>query len=373
LEKNWFAIVLVIVVIAGTGVAAYQLVGKVPTLTIQTTTSLNDSGLLDILKPAFESQYTCDMRWVAVGTGQALTNAALGEADLVMVHSPSNELWFVNHTDPAETDSVNSITYAGYGIMRVNFAYNYFLIVGPVSDPLHIYGNSTLMNSPNLIFQKIYTFGQNGTPGIYFASRADASGTNSKEVSIWTALKLWNSTGKSSTYLGWPKNVPKTGNTWYLATGQGMGATLQIADQKGAYTLTDYATWLKMEAQGVVSSLEVVSNTTIPSLKNIYSVIAVDPNVVPTANFVLARKFIYWMATKGIDVVGNYTIDGQHVFTVYLNYTRTSPSGSPLDDVYNGTFASNLGNPSFQPVSSPTASGAAVAPRLSTHSKNEIQ
>jgi ABC-type tungstate transport system permease subunit len=229
------------------------------------------------------------------------------------------------------------------------------------------------MNSPNLIFLKIYTFGQNGTPGIYFASRGDASGTNSKEVSIWTALKLWNSTGKTSTYLGWPKNVPKSGNTWYLSTGQGMAETLQIADQKGAYTLTDYATWLKMESEGVVSDLKVVSNTTVPSLKNIYSVIAVDPNVVPTANFNLARKFVYWMATVGENVLGNYTIDGQHVFTRYLNYNGTSPSGSPLDDVYNGTFGTNLGNPNFSPVSSPPSNGAAVASRLSTPSKSNIQ
>jgi tungstate transport system substrate-binding protein len=261
--------------------------------------------------------------------------------------------------------------------MRVNFAVNFYLIVGPVSDPLHISGNSTLMNSATQIFQKIYTFGQKDTPGIYFASRADASGTNNKEAEIWEALGLWNSSGASSTYLGWPVNVSTTAPSWYLATGTGMSETLTIADQKGAYTLTDPATWLKMESEGAVSNLKVVSNTSIPFLRNLYSVIAVDPTVVPTANFVLAKKFIYWMATKGIDIVGNFTIDGQHVYKVYLNYAPgmngTSPSGSPLDDVYTGVFASNLANPSFQPVSSPPASSAAVAPRLSDASKCKIQ
>jgi tungstate transport system substrate-binding protein len=257
---------------------------------------------------------------------------------------------------------VNSISYAGIGIMRVNLAYNYFVIVGPKSDPLQIYGNNTLMNNPNLVFQKIYTAGQKGTSGIYFASRGDASGTNSKEVSIWKALKLWNSTGATSTYLGWPKNVPTTGATWYLSTGQGMGATLQVASQKGAYTLSDYATWLKVGTG--LGNLEIVSNLTVPSLKNIYSVIAVDPNVVPTANFALARRFIYWMATGGENVIANYVINGTHVFTPYLNYNGTSPSGSPLDDVYNGTFGTNLANPSFSPVSSPPDSGTVVVPRL---------
>jgi hypothetical protein len=111
--------------------------------------------------------------------------------------------------------------------------------------------------------------------------------------------------------------------------------------------------------RSTLTNLMVVSTLKIALLKNIYSVIAVDPTKVPSANFNLAKEFIYWMATGGESVVKNYTIDGVQVFTPYLNYTGTSPSGSSLDDVYNGTFGSNLGNPSayLVLVASPTSCG----------------
>jgi tungstate transport system substrate-binding protein len=369
-EKNaMIAIALVALLAVSIGIGIIVLTPRT-TLTIQTTTSLNDSGLLDLLKPAFESRYpTVDMRWIAVGTGQALANAALGEADIVMVHSPSNEVWFINHTNPAQTNSKNSITYAGVGIMRINIAYNYFIIVGPLSDPCHIYG-SAIMNNATAMFQRIYTFGHNSTPGVSFESRGDNSGTFTKEVSFWKALKVWNATAGSSTPYGWIKNEPVP-SAWYEQTGQGMGATLTIANQKLAYTLTDYGTWLKMRSG--LTGLKVISNLTTPALKNVYSVIAVDPNVISSANFDLARRFIYWMATGGENVIGNYTIDGEHVFNRYLNYTGTSPTGVSIDDVYNGTFGTNLANPDFTPVSSPPASGTAIVSRLSAPCLHEIR
>jgi tungstate transport system substrate-binding protein len=369
-ERNVALIITIVVLVATGAVIGANLVSpwaqRVP-MTIQTTTSLNDSGLLDLLKPAFEAQYAVDMRWVAVGSGQALTNAANGQADLVMVHSPSNEAWFMNHTDPAQTDAANNINYAGYGIMRINFAYNYFVIVGPNStslvDPLHIYGSS-IMNNATAIFQRIYTFGHNKTTGILFESRGDNSGTFTKEVSFWKTLKVWNSTAGASSPYGWIKKEPQP-SSWYEQTGQGMGATLTIANQKLAYTLTDYATWLRMRSS--LTDLMVVSSLTSPNLKNIYSVIAVDPAVVPSANFDLAKKFIYFMATKGEEIIRNYIIDGVQVFTPYLNYTNTSPSGSSIDDVYNGTFGPNLGNPFFMPISSPASCGTSIVSRSSIH------
>lgn len=356
-ERN-VMIAIVLIALVGTSLGAGIIIlTPRTTLTIQTTTSLNDSGLLDLLKPAFEAKYVVDMRWIAVGTGQALTNAAAGEADVVMVHSPSNEYWFINHTDPAQTNLKNSISYAGVGIMRINFAYNYFVLVGPTSDPLHIYGNSALMNNATAMFQRIYTFGHNGTSNVFFESRGDNSGTYTKETSFWKALKVWNITAGATTPYGWIKGEPKP-SAWYEQTGQGMGATLTIANQKLAYTLTDYGTWLKMRSG--LTDLKVVSNLTCPGFKNIYSVIAVDPTVVSSANFQLARKFIYFMATEGENIVGNYTIDGEQVFNRYLNYTGTSPTGSSLDDVYNGTFGMNLATPGFMPVSSPAASGVSI-------------
>jgi tungstate transport system substrate-binding protein len=362
------AIVLIALVGTSLGIGIIILTPRT-TLTIQTTTSLNDSGLLDLLKPAFETKYVVNMRWVAVGTGQALANAALGEADVVMVHSPTNEYWFINHTNPEQTNANHSITYAGTGIFRVNIAYNYYVIVGPTSDPLGIAG-SPIAGNATAIFQKIYTFGHNGTSGIFFASRGDASGTNSKEVSIWKALKYWTSTGSNSTYLGWPKNEPQP-SPWYKSVGKGMGGTLQFANQQLAYTLTDYGTWLKMRSG--LTDLKVVSALNCSDLKNVYSVIAVDPTQHSNANFDLARKFIYFMVREGQNIIGNYTIDGEQVFTRYVNGTHAvCGCGSSLCDVDEGTFYSNLANPSFRPVSNIVCgespeSGSSVPRQLDTY------
>jgi tungstate transport system substrate-binding protein len=320
------------------------------------------------LKPAFDAKYAVNMRWVAVGTGAALANAAAGQADVVMVHSPSNEIWFINHTNPAQTNTKNSITYAGTGIFRVNFAYNYFVIVGPQSDPLGIAGSQIAANA-TAIFKKIYDFGHNHTAGVLFESRGDNSGTFTKETSFWKAWKVWNSTAGSTSPYGWIKNEPQP-STWYEQTGQGMGATLTIANQKLAYTLTDYGTWLKM--RGGLTYLKVVSTLQAKDLKNTYSVIAVDPAQHSNANFDLARKFIYFMVQEGQNIIGNYTIDGEQVFTRYVNGTNTCGCGSSLCDVDNGTFNTNLANPSFMPVSSPASSGTSIELLKPVHLKNQI-
>jgi len=344
-------IVMATLVVTSAGIGTILVTSR-PILLIQTTTDLNDSGLLDAIKPVFDAEYHANMEWVSVGTGQALANAALGEADVVIVHSPTSEIAFVNHTNPAQTDAKLAINYAGQGIMRINIASNYYVIVGPTNDPLGIL-NSAIMGNATAIFQKIYANRYNATTGtgIYFVSRGDASGTNAKEVSIWKSLGLWDSTGASSTYLGWPKNTPKSGDIWYLSTGQGQAATLQIANQKLAYALTDYSTWLNIRS--TLTNLEVVSAKNCTLLKNIYSVIAVDPQLHPNVDFELAKKFIYFTAREGENIIGNYTIGGQQAYCRCLNYTGTSPSGSPLDDVYNGTFGSNLGNPHYNPVAPP--------------------
>jgi tungstate transport system substrate-binding protein len=343
LLPKWFAVVIVVLVLSGTAIAVVQIVGNKPTLTIQTTTSMNDSGLLDLLKPAFEAKYRCTMRWVAVGTGQALTNAALGQADVVVVHSATNELAFINHTNPAQTNAQFNppITYAGNGIFRLNFAYNYFVIVGPTSDPLGISGSGIAGNATQ-IFKTIYTYGHANASAI-FVSRGDNSGTNTKEISLWKAAKVWNST------TNWPKGEPQP-SLWYKSIGKGMGDTLTEANQLLAYTLTDYGTWLKMKDG--LTNLKVVSTKSAPDLKNTYSVIAVDPQLHPNANFDLAKKFIYFMCRDAQNILGNYTIAGEPLFYKYVNYAGTSPSGSPLDDVYTGTFGANLANVSYYPASS---------------------
>lgn len=139
--------------------------------------------------------------------------------------------------------------------------------------------------------------------------------------------------GSTSPY-GWLKNVGL--DSWYIQTGQGMGPTLTIANQKSAYVLTDYGTWLKMRS--TLTNLKVVSSQNLSDLKNTYSVIAVDPMLHPNANFDLAKKFIYFMCQDAQNIIGNYTISGELVFYRYVNYAGTSPTGSSLDDVYTGTF-----------------------------------
>jgi hypothetical protein len=145
--------------------------------------------------------------------------------------------------------------------------------------------------------------------------------------------------------------------SWYVQTGQGQGPTLAIANEKSAYLLTDYSNWLNM--RGKLTNLRILSAINLKELKNTYSVIAVDPSLHPNANFNLAKKFIYFMCQDAQNIIGNYTIDGETVLYKYVNFNGTSPSGSPLDDVYTGTFASNLANPSYQPICSASSSANA--------------
>jgi tungstate transport system substrate-binding protein len=347
-KTNWFAIALVVVVLVGTGAAVLQMVA-IPRLTIQTTTDIVDSGLMDRLIPQFESMYHCLVAYVAVGTGAALTNAGNGLGDVVITHSHTDELAFINHTDPQETDAALDITYAGQGIFRVNFAYNFFIVVGPKTDPLGISNTTkylTPLNSTQM-FALIYAAGQSGSPkGMTFVSRGDGSGTFNKEREIWEAIGDWNSTVVGTTIpYGWVKNVGT--NSWYIQTGEGQGATLTVANQKSGYCLTDLSTWLNMESQ--LTNLKVVSAENLPDLKNTYSVMAVDPALHPNVHFDLAKKFIYFMCEQAQNIIGNYSINGQVLYHRDVNYSGTSPSGSPLDDVYEGTFGANLANASYVP------------------------
>ena len=169
-------------------------------LLMSTTTSMQDTGLLDYLKPYFDSKYNMDLQWTSKGSGQALADGRLGNVDVLIVHSPADEKKFVDE---------------GYGWNRTQFAHNFYVIVGPVSDPAGIKN----MTNASQAFAKIRE------QKAKFISRGDNSGTNAKE------LTLWNMTGST------PSN--KTESSWYVSTGQGMGATLQMAEQMQAYTLSD--------------------------------------------------------------------------------------------------------------------------------------
>jgi tungstate transport system substrate-binding protein len=171
-------------------------------LVLASTTSTKDSGLFDVLIPAFTAAYPqYDIKVVAVGSGEALKQGETGDADVLLVHSPAAEETFMKD---------------GFGVDRKAVMYNDFVIVGPAADPAGIKGATVVADA----FKKI------ADSASLFYSRGDKSGTNTKELALWKAAAI------------------TPAGAWYQSTGQGMGETLTIADQKGGYTLTDRATWL---------------------------------------------------------------------------------------------------------------------------------
>ena len=240
-------------------------------LILATTTSLQDSGLLDILVPAFEKASGYTVKTVAVGTGQALTMGQQGNADVLFVHAPTQEQTFMD---------------AGWGVDRRLVAHNYFWIVGPTADPAGISGTTSAVDA----FKKI------AASRATFISRGDNSGTNTKELALWKSAGI------------------TPAGSWYVQSGQGMGPTLQIASEKGGYTLTDTATFLANQSRLILQAL-VKSDT---SLINIYSVIAVNPAKWPKVNAAGAKAFEDFVTgTAGQQIIAGFGTDkyGLALFT----------------------------------------------------------
>jgi len=240
-------------------------------LILATTTSTQDSGLLDVLVPMFEDQTGYTVQTVAVGTGAALKMAEEGNADVLLVHAPAPEIVLMD---------------AGWGKDRFLVMHNDFVIVGPFDDPAGIKGIPTAVEA----FRKIIT------AGAPFVSRGDDSGTNKMETSLW---------GKT--------NDDPRGADWYIESGQGMGATLTIASEKAAYTLTDRATYLANKEN---LSLEILVEGDA-ALLNVYHVITVNPNKWPKSNYDGALAFAEFMTGPATqDVIGTFGVDkfGQPLF-----------------------------------------------------------
>jgi len=234
-------------------------VGPKTKVLLATTTSLYDTGLLDYLKPKFEQQYNADLLITSQGTGKALEVARRGDCDILAVHSPTQEITFMED---------------GYGLNRRCFAYNYFVIVGPPDDPAGVKGMT-----PEKAFTTILTKGKANTPGISFVSRGDNSGTHSAEQNVW-----------KSAGFNYTKDVQKSG-TWYIEAGRGMGETLQMASEKGAYTLTDEGTYLAYKSN--LDLVPVVSEGAI--LLNVYSVISVYNDKFTPQEIEMANNFVSFM------------------------------------------------------------------------------
>jgi tungstate transport system substrate-binding protein len=299
------AVVATVIVIAGT--LAYLYFSPTPRLIISTTTSLYDTGLLDAIKANYTATHKVDIYFSAQGTGVALANAAAGEADLVLVHAPSSEYPYLAN---------------GTLVCRKIIAWNYFTIVGPSSDPAKITGKNATE-----ALKSIRAYG-NQTGTIVWVSRNDASGTYTKEVSLWKSAGYnWTTTSKES---------------WFTSTGQGMGATLQVTDQKNAYTLSDLGTYLKFYESGTISLAALVKGPDY-SLLNVYSVYAVNPQKVSNASFSQAVAFIEWLISdSGQQVINSY---GNYSQPLFYGAVQPLKNNSPQPDVswikqyafFNGT------------------------------------
>jgi tungstate transport system substrate-binding protein len=221
-----------------------------PNVILATTTSTQDSGLLDVLIPVFEEQSGYIIKTIAVGTGAALEMGKKGEADVLLVHAPASEKELVD---------------SGVGINYQLVMHNDFVIIGPEDDPAKINGTATAAEALKKIADS----------GSLFVSRGDDSGTHKMELKLWQAAGI----------------TPDTGTPSYQETGQGMGQTLNVAEQKSGYTLTDRATYLAQKQNlKLVIHVEGEKN-----LLNIYHVMQVNPEKFPKVNADGAKAFVEFM------------------------------------------------------------------------------
>jgi tungstate transport system substrate-binding protein len=220
-------------------------------LILATTTSTEDSGLLDYLLPSFEDEYGVTVEVIAVGTGQALELGEAGDADVLLVHARAREDAFMD---------------AGHGVRREDVMYNDFILVGPPGDPAGIQG----MKKASRALEEI------AKAEAPFVSRGDESGTHTKEKAVWAEVGI------------------EPAGDWYISAGQGMGAVLTMADELQAYTLSDRATYLARTLEGTELVILVEGD---PILFNPYGVMAVNPDKSPEIKLDLANQFIDWLVS----------------------------------------------------------------------------
>ena len=273
LKKSW-ALVSVLVLLASimAGCGGTPESAEPAKLTLATTTSTENSGLLAYLLPLFEEEHNAAIEVIAVGTGQALQLGEDGNADVLMVHARAREDAFMD---------------AGHGVRREDLMYNDFVVVGPEADPAGIKG----MDSAPEALAKIA--GSEAS----FVSRGDDSGTHTKEKAIWAEA-----------------GVEPAGD-WYVSAGQGMGAVLTMADEQQAYTLSDRATYLARTLEGTELVILVEGD---PILFNPYGVMAVNPDKNAQINNELANEFIDWLVSlPAQEEIGEFGVEefGAPLFT----------------------------------------------------------
>jgi tungstate transport system substrate-binding protein len=234
-----------------------------PNIILATTTSTQDSGLLDVLVPIFEEQTGYTVQTIAVGSGEAMKMGEEGNADVLLVHAPASEVTFMD---------------GAFGKDRFLVMHNDFIVVGPADDPAKIKGLAT-----NDAFKAIFTAGAN------FITRGDDSGTHKKEIALWKATEL-----------------DPADQGWYIETGQGMGASMIVASEKAAYILTDRATYLANKDN---YQLEILVEGD-KSLLNVYHVITVNPEKWDAVNYDGAMAFAQFIIDPVTqEVIGQFGVD----------------------------------------------------------------
>lgn len=237
---------------------------------LQSTTSTQNSGLLDYILPIFEKKTGIKVRVVAVGTGQALKNARNGDGDVLLVHAKSAEETFVKE---------------GYGVKRFDIMFNDFIIIGPTADKANIKGEKDVTTA----LQKI------AKSKAAFISRGDDSGTHKKE------LKLWHASGLD----------PSNGQSWYRESGSGMGATLNIAAGMNAYAMTDRATWIAFKNKRDLT-LQVEGDK---RLFNQYGVILVNPAKHKNVKAEWGQSFVDWLISlQGQAAIKAFKVNDKQLF-----------------------------------------------------------
>lgn len=265
-KTRWLALILLVLQLQAPSVHADN-----PFITVQSTTSTENSGLFAYLLPLFSQKSGIDVHVVAVGTGQAIKNAQNGDGDVLLVHSRADEDKFVAD---------------GWGVKRYDLMYNDFVLVGPGADPAKIAGTKDAVDA----FKKM------ATSTAPFVSRGDDSGTHKAE------LKFWKEAGI---------DAKVASGTWYREAGQGMGATLNMATGSAAYALSDRASWSAFKNKGDHKVLVEGDER----LHNPYGVMLVNPSRHPNVKAVEGQKFIDWLVSvEGQTAIANFKINGEQQF-----------------------------------------------------------
>jgi len=267
-KKNYFLFGLILVILAGANFSFNTIYAETTHLRLATTTSTENSGLLEVLLLPFEVKFGVKVDVIVVGTGKALKLGENGDVDVVLVHARVVEDKFIQE---------------GYGVNRRDVMYNDFIILGPSDDPAEVKGEKNAV----LVLKKI------AERKVYFISRGDDSGTHKKEKILWQRAGI----------------IPH--DKWYMEVGQGMGAALQIAYEKQAYILCDRGTFLAYKDK--IDLIILFEGD--PLLFNPYGIMAVNPALYPQVKYIEAMQLIAWITSvEGQKIIKEYKKEGEVLF-----------------------------------------------------------